>query len=238
MSDDNPSPVPMTLKQRLNAIEKLDAELVMKAQAIMPVGGAVNVIDFFILGATQRTLSQSTAFRTLIDARNFPSATVLLRTQIDTAMRINGLRFMANAESDIERILKGERTFDRLMSSPEAGGGKAQRLTDAFLKRKLAEDYPWIEPLYEQTSDFVHLSFRHLFTAIAATDATTQMATMAISGTDPKQDESVYYEVCDAFFRVSKLASMSIIGVLMARHQGQHVLATAAAREGEDEETT
>ena len=219
---------PPSLQQRLGAIEKLEAELVEKAHAILPKG-AINIVDFFILGATQRTLSQSTAFRTLIAARNFPSATVLLRTQIDTAMRINGLRMMANLETDVQRIFKGERTFDRLMSNPAAGGGKPERLTDAFLKKKLAEDHPWIEPLYEQTSDFVHLSFRHLFTAITETDAATQIATMAISGTDPKQDESVYYEVCDAFFRVSRLTSMTILGVLMARHQPDKVKASAAA---------
>jgi len=224
---------PPSLQQRLGAIEKLEAELVEKAHAILPKG-AINIVDFFILGATQRTLSQSTAFRTLIAARNFPSATVLLRTQIDTAMRINGLRMMANLETDVQRIFKGERTFDRLMSSPAAGGGKPERLTDAFLKKKLAEDHPWIEPLYEQTSDFVHLSFRHFFTAITETDAATQMATMAISGTDPKQDESVYYEVCDAFFRVSRLTSMTILGVLMARHQPDKVKeAAAAAASGE-----
>ncbi len=219
---------PPSLQQRLGAIEKLEAELVEKAHAILPKG-AINIVDFFILGATQRTLSQSTAFRTLIETRNFPSATVLLRTQIDTAMRINGLRMMANLETDVQRIFKGERTFDRLMSNPAAGGGKPERLTDAFLKKKLAEDHPWIEPLYEQTSDFVHLSFRHLFTAITETDAATQIATMAISGTDPKQDESVYYEVCDAFFRVSRLTSMTILGVLMARHQPDKVKASAAA---------
>lgn len=225
----------MTLKDRLDAIRKLEAELVTRAQKAMPPGGAVNVVDFFLLGATQRTLSQSTAFRTLIEARNFPSATVLLRTQIDTAMRINGLRFMGDVEADIERLLKQERTFDRLMSSAVARGGKAERLTDAFLKRKLAEEHPWIEPLYEQTSDFVHLSFRHLFTAISSTDAATQVATMAISGTDPKQDESVYYEVCDAFFQVSKLASMSILGALRARHRSEDVMAAAAARKSDGE---
>ncbi|MER8601227.1 hypothetical protein NKH09_25735 [Mesorhizobium sp. M1339] len=235
MSGEERAQTPMTLTQRLSAIEKLETELVEKAHAILPKG-AVNVVDFFILGATQRTLSQSTAFRTLIKARNFPSATVLLRTQIDTAMRINGLRMMSNVDEDVQRIFKGERTFDRLMSRPVVPGGKAERLTDAFLKKKLAEDNPWIEPLYEQTSDFVHLSFRHLFTAITETDAATQMATMAISGTDPKQDESVYYEVCDAFFRVSRLTSMTILAVMMARHQGERVMAAGAALEANGNE--
>lgn len=222
---------PPSLKQRLGALDQLETELVEKAQAILPKG-AINIVDFFILGATQRTLSQSTAIRTLIEARNFPSATVLLRTRVDTAMRINGLRMTDNVEVGVQRIFKGERTFDRLISSPAAGGGKAERLADAFLKKKLAEDHPWIEPLYEQTSDFVHLRFRHLFTAITETDAATQMATVAISGTDPKQHESVYYEVCDAFFRVSRLTSMTILAVLMARHKPDNAEAEAPAAGG------
>ncbi len=45
------------------------------------------------------------------------------------------------------------------------------------------------------------------------------MATLAISGIDPKQDETVYYEVCDAFFRVSQLTSTTILAMLMMRHQ-------------------
>ncbi|MBZ9905287.1 hypothetical protein LB557_04575 [Mesorhizobium sp. BR115XR7A] len=108
MTERDSTPQPGTLTHRLGAISKLETELVDKAHAILPKG-AVNIVDFFILGATQRTLSQSRGFRTLIETRNFPSATILLRTQIDTAMRINGLRMMANVEADVQRIFKGER---------------------------------------------------------------------------------------------------------------------------------
>lgn len=222
-----------TLKDRLDAIEQLEKELPVKAQAILP-DGAVSLVDFFILGATQRTLSQSRGFRTLIESKNFPSATVLLRTQIDTAMRINGLTMLADPEASMQRLFKGERTFDRLMSAVPASGGKPERLTDAFLKQKLAETYPWIAPLYADTSNFVHLSFRHLFTAITSTDAETQMATLAISSTDPKQDEGAYYEVCDAFFQVSRLTLTLILGMLMLRHQREKVEAAAAAHVSSD----
>lgn len=231
MMQENSAPMPRTLKHRLDCIEKLEQELVAKAHEMLP-DGAVNIVDFFILGATQRTLSQSRGFRTLIETKNFPSATILLRTQIDTAMRINGLTMMGDVEADVQKLLKGERTFDRLSGTP-VGGGKPERLTDAFLRKKLAEEHPWIEPLYRQTSDFVHLSFRHLFTAITATDSEARIATLAISGTDPKQDEAVYYEVCDAFLRVSRLTSMSILAMLMLRHQRDRVIAAAAAPESD-----
>lgn len=231
MTEHHGPEVARTLKHRLVDIEKLEKELVAKAHEILP-DGAVNIVDFFILGATQRTLSQSRGFRTLIETRNFPSATILLRTQIDTAMRINGLTMMGDVEADVQKLFKGERTFDRLMSGTPIGGGKPERLTDAFLKRKLGKDHPWIEPFYAQTSDFVHLSFRHLFTAITDTDAETRIATLAISGTDPKQDEAAYYEVCDAFFRVSRLTSLTILAMLMTRHQHDKVEAAAAEHVG------
>ncbi|MEY9181154.1 hypothetical protein [Bradyrhizobium sp. USDA 313] len=231
MTEENSPPVRTTLKHRLESIAELEQELVAKAHEMLP-NGAVNIVDLFILGSTQRTLSQSRGFRTLIETKNFPSATILLRTQIDTAMRINGLTMMGDIEADVQRLFKGERTFDRLMSGTPVGGGRPERLTDAFLKRKLAEDHPWIEPLYAQTSDFVHLSFRHLFTAIADTNSETRMATLAISGIDPKQDEAVYYEVCDAFFRVSRLTSTTILAMLMMRHQRDRVIAAAATRAG------
>jgi hypothetical protein len=138
--------MPKTLKDRLDDIEQLEKELPVPAQAFLP-DRAVSLVDFFILGATQRTLLQSRGFRTLIESRNLPSKTVLLRTQIDTAMRINGLTMLAEPEARMQRLFNGERTFDCLMSAVPAGGGKPERLTDAFLKQKLAKTYPWIAPL-------------------------------------------------------------------------------------------
>ncbi|TIP18448.1 hypothetical protein [Mesorhizobium sp.] len=66
MPEDQPGHPP-TLTQRLAAIERLEAKLVEKAHTILPKG-AVNIVDLFIIGVTQRTLSQSTAIRTLIAA--------------------------------------------------------------------------------------------------------------------------------------------------------------------------
>ncbi|MBZ9772302.1 hypothetical protein [Mesorhizobium sp. CO1-1-8] len=73
MSGEERTQSPMTLTQQLNAIEKLETVLVERAHAILPKG-AVNIVDFFILGATQRTLSQSTAFRAQLPFGNGPPA--------------------------------------------------------------------------------------------------------------------------------------------------------------------
>ena len=155
-----------TLKDRLDNIEKLESELVRKAQKTLPPG-PMYMTDMFLMGATQRTLAQSRGFRHLIETRNFPSATILLRTQIDTAMRVNGLSLMDDREGNLKRLMENELNFDRLTSGTPTDGGKPERLTDAYLRKQLSAKYPWIDKLYSDASNFVHLSFRHLWTAVA-----------------------------------------------------------------------
>ncbi len=91
-------------------------------------------------------------------------------------------------------------------------------MMDAYLKGKLNEDHEWVGPLYDDLSDFVHLSFRHFWPVMAGTDDENQVAYFSISAQDPKKVESNYYEVTDAFFRVTKLTGIMLVGLLMARH--------------------
>ena len=180
--------MPKTLKDRLDNIKKLERELVQKAQKGLP-SGPMYLTDMFLMGATQRTLAQSRGFRELIEAKNFPSATILLRTQIDTAMRVNGLSLMDDREGNLKRLLENELNFGQLTTGTPKDGGKRERLTDAYLRKQLSMKYPWIDKIYTDSSDFVHLSFRHLWTAVARTDNKTAMAYVAITGGDPERDE-------------------------------------------------
>ncbi|MBY3141834.1 hypothetical protein HFO65_29170 [Rhizobium laguerreae] len=200
------------MAERLAALEKLEGEILVKAQRMVPVGTSFTVVDNFILGAIKRTLSQSRAFRKLVEDWNFASATVMVRTQLDTAMRINGIRFMQNVENDVAQIFNGELTYRKLKA---ADGNK---MTDAYLKEKLTEEHEWVGHLYDELSDFVHLSFRHFWPVMAGIDDENGIAYFAISAQDPKKDEANYYDVTDAFFRVTKLTGIMLVSLLMARH--------------------
>jgi hypothetical protein len=101
--------------------------------------------------------------------------------------------------------------FDRLCDS------KGVRLTDAHLRRKLASNYFWITRLYESTSDFVHLSMRHYYASIASVDHDTREVWFLIGGSDPPRSDKIYFEVVDAFFEVSKLLSLELLGYFLAR---------------------
>lgn len=200
----------MSLENKLKEVELLEKELMQRGAALMKSGTSVSILHLYVLGATNRTLSQSKGFRTLISGHNFSCATILLRTQIDTAMRINGIRLLPDAEEAIGRVFRDDVIFRQLKA--HAG----ELMTDTFLRNKLSEDYPWVADVYRETSDFVHLSFRHLWPAVHSTDEESRVVTFQISGEDNIRSESDYNEVCDVFFKVSRITSVLIIGLLMA----------------------
>jgi hypothetical protein len=107
--------------------------------------------------------------------------------------------------------LLGETKFNKLK---DADGN---RLTDAYLRQKLAEKHPWITPVYEQTSDFIHLSGRHLFNSIASLDEDTRTVRFVISGQDPPRPHENYFEIIDAFFEATKLVALLLLGYFEAR---------------------
>ncbi|WP_354182136.1 hypothetical protein [Bradyrhizobium sp. LA6.1] len=100
------------------------------------------------------------------------------------------------------------------------------KLSDAHLRKKLAEKHPCISPVYERTFNFVHLSGKHFEVSIARTDDETRMAYFQISGHDPHRPDETYFEAVDTFFEATKPAGMLLLAFCMARHQREAVMAS------------
>lgn len=197
------------LATRLAKIKTFEGELPSKAQALLGKGN-VNHTDFFMLGALRRILAQAKGFRELIENKNFPCAAAILRLQLDTAMRLNGLTLVEDVNAACKAVLD-DTPFNKLKDRDGV------RLQDAHLRKVLAKEHPWIDEVYKQTSDFIHLSGRHFYSAISHTNDDTRMAYFMIGGEDPARPETVYYEIADVFLRASKLAGGLILGYLTAR---------------------
>lgn len=209
----------LSLADRLKRIEQLEDELIRKGAGIVGAGADLSHADFFIFGALRRTLAQARGFRDLINSRNFPCAAAILRLQLDTAMRVNALSLVDDVDGTCKAVLDGEQ-FNRLK------GRDGVKLNDAHLRKKLAERHPWVSPVYERTSDFVHLSGKHFEVSIARTDDETRMAYFQISGHDPRRPDETYFEAVDTFFEATKLAGMLLLAFWMARHQREAVMAS------------
>ena len=198
------------LEKRLSALQRLEAEITEKAQDSISRQSSFSHSDMYVLGALKRTLAQCEGFQLLIGARNFSCSAAILRIQIDTSMRISALRFVDDRNALCEKLLDGK-ALNKQKSS------EGEKLTDAYLRKKLAPEYPWLDEVYKQTSGFIHLSMRHFFSSIARSDDETRMVYLQITGNDPKRPESDYYEIVDTFFEATKVAGTVILGFLLAR---------------------
>lgn len=204
------------LAERLSFLERLERELIRKAAASVGMDADLRHGDFFMIGALRRTLAQSRGFRELIGSRNFPCAAAILRMQIDTAMRVNALRLLDDLDVACEAVLGGSR-FNTLKDRD------GNRCTDAYLRQKLSEDEPWVDTVYEQASDFVHLSGRHFYNSIAETDEETRTVRFVISDQDPSRPETSYFEIVDTFFKATKLVGLMTLAYFTTRYTPQEV---------------
>jgi hypothetical protein len=199
---------PTSLADHLGRIEKLEGEIMRKVAASVEENTDISHTDMFVMGALRRTLAQAQGFRDLLMAKDFPCAAGILRMQLDTAMRVNGLRLVAERDQCCKDLLSGKQ-FNKLK---DVAGNK---LTDGYLRQKLAEDHPWISPVYEQTSDFIHLSGRHFY--IVSTDDESRIARFVFSGKDPPRPDETYFEIVDTFFEATKLVGLLMLGYFAVR---------------------
>ena len=219
LSEAEIGPPAPNLAARLARIDRLESELARKAAGLVGRGAQLGHADFFIFGALRRTLAQARGFRDLIVARNFPCAAAILRLQIDTAMRVNALSLVEDQDATCKAVLDGER-FNRLK---DASGRK---MSDAFLREQLEKEHPWIAPVYERTSGFIHLSGQHWEMTIARTEENDRLAYFQIGGHDPERPEEVYFEAVDTFFEATRLAGLLILTCLAARHHAGELTAS------------
>lgn len=200
----------LTLNQRLEKIEKLEGEIIRKSGASVRAGISASSSTMFFIGATKRTLAQARGFRELISSKNFSCAAALLRMQIDTAMRINGLLLVDDMEATCQAVMSGQK-FSKLKDK------SGSTLRDFYLVGEICKKHPWIKEIYEQTSDFIHLSGRHFYSTIAATDDANRMAYLYVSSIDVPRPDEDYFEIADEFFRITKVAGIMLLGYFVSR---------------------
>lgn len=155
-------------------------------------GGALYAVDLVAIAALRRSLSQSAAFRCLIERRMFPSAAILLRTQLDSALRFSAFWQVPDPESFARGIIRGEHVRDFKDSA-------GKKLTDRRLVELQAEDSDWVPEVYDRTSGFVHLSEAHVAHAFAAAPGDDGGMHFAIGIEDEDIDEATYVQAIAAF---------------------------------------
>jgi hypothetical protein len=187
-----------SLEEGLARLVPLDeAHLELGKEMFDAFGRALYGMDLLAAGALNRSKAHIAGFRQLIEAKNLICAGALIRLQLDTALRFYAA-FLVEQPHDFARaVLRGKRVRD-------LKDRDGVRMTDAYLVKKLGQEYDWVPRVYERTSGYVHFSATHLLSAIGPTKGIAESdrskeIRIKIAAEDKPLPISVYIEAVDAF---------------------------------------
>lgn len=153
-------------------------------------------LDLLAVAALNRSLSNSTAFTHLVRSENYLAAASLVRLQLDTFLRFFASYLVGNPHDFAASVLAGTpvRKLKDRSGSP---------MTDRYLADSVASKFPWVPRVYESTSGFIHLSDKHIFSAIQSVqdDGTFSMHI----GSDPSRfTEELWTEMAEGFIAATE----------------------------------
>lgn len=171
--------------------------------------GEVFPFDLLANAAIARSMSLNSAFVTLMRADNFLAAAHLVRLHLDTVLRFSAGWIVEDCHDFASRVLKGV----AVRKQQDRAGAK---MTDAYLVELLAKAYPWASSVYQATSGYVHLSEKHIFNTLAASDQPMTL-TIRISGDGGSIPEATKIEATEAMIAITDALQRFLEGWLKTK---------------------
>ncbi|MFW5983483.1 MAG: hypothetical protein ACOCQ4_03195, partial [bacterium] len=110
-------------------------------------------------------------------SRAYITACHLVRCHLDNVLRFSASWLVDDPHRFAMNIMSGER-IDKMKDR------EGNQLKDWYLRNKLNEEYPWVTKVYEETSGFIHLSKKHIFTSSKLKDIEKRIVEFRISKKD------------------------------------------------------
>jgi hypothetical protein len=126
-------------------------------------------LDMFLKPVLKRSLDLTDSFSILVNKWHYSISGAILRMQLDNLLRV----YYVFQRKDNDRLFIDflrEGSFRLLKHT------NGQRVTDRLLIEIAKPNYPWIENVYKETSNFIHLSTKHFLATII--DMDTQKRTI------------------------------------------------------------
>jgi len=167
-------------------------------EVIMAGNGALYPLDFVVVGIVKRSLSIASAFKTLVTDWNMVCARAILRMQIDTVIRFSAFWISGDPHQMAVEVMHG----NQINKMKDRDGNK---MTDAYLVKKLSPEFDWMPRVYQYTSGYTHFSERHLFDPIASLKEDGRLVHFIINDKDEKFPESSWYEIVSCFNQCAEI---------------------------------
>ncbi len=175
------------------------------AEAIVSAaGGNLYALDLVMLAALKRSLSLTRGFCDLMESGNFVCAAALIRLQLDNVLRAAAPGWAEDQDALSVGVLRGKRIS-------QFKGRDGEPLTDRKLVDRRAATDPWVSDVYRETSGFVHLSWKHIFSAFKRLDEEDRVANLVIGERDDFVPSSARLEAVRAYLQITQL----LLGVMV-----------------------
>ena len=170
-------------------------------EAIREPNEEIYSVDFYLISALNRSYCLLRGFCDLIETRNFIAAAPLVRLQLDTCARINALTLVDDPYEFAADVLDGK----QINKIKDRSGTK---MTDRHLVECLAQEYSWIDDVYQQTSAYIHFSNKHLWNVLGPTVSQDEMyrtVILKVTNKDEFIPDAEYLNAIRAFRQLTDL---------------------------------
>lgn len=190
---------------KFSELDKILLKQREKVFNIMGNGAPISVISLYIMASIKRIETNVSGFKLLASSAYYPIIGAIIRMQIDTAMRLNGLNLMRDKYNSVGKLLEGM-PFDQILHQ------NGSRLRDKLLLSELTKQHSWVERVYRKTSGLIHLSDMHVLHALDFQNGKIQedgnlAIDIVMSQSAPELPPGVIAEALEGFTHATAMAS-------------------------------
>jgi hypothetical protein len=192
-----------SVEKKLIELESYEKIIFDLAKKMHP--GNTYPIDILINATMDRTLHLIFGFTNLLRSSNYIAACHLVRCHLDNILRLSSVWLVKEPHKLATELMSGTQ-LDKMIDKD------GKKLKDWYLRNKLNEEYPWVKNVYEETSGFIHLSKKHIFTSSRMTDKNEGTIEMVISKHDNYVTDEHRIEATTGMIEISKILCHYIEG--------------------------
>ncbi len=180
------------LESLLGKIDEERERHVSLAKAILEADGCkLFSLDFLAVAALNRSLSNCSAFTQMVRAQNYLVAASLVRLQVDTFLRFFASYLVSDPHEFATSVLAGT----EIRKLRDRSGVP---MTDRHLAQSVSREFPWVHSVYKSTSGFIHLSNKHIFSAIQSVQGDGRLS-MLIGSNPERFSSELWVEMSEGF---------------------------------------
>lgn len=173
--------------------------------------GNLYPLDLFVLGIVKRSILLTSGFCSLIRQNNFLSSAPIVRLHLDNLLNLHASFIAPDPHEFSMSKLRGERT-SKLKDKT------GQFMTDTYLAESLSKEKEteWVINLYRESSKFIHVSDKHIFSTVEELKKDGQMS-FVISDQQNIPQKSII-EATEAMVSISEQIFRHLFGWIQAKN--------------------